>query len=257
MLNKLVSIARNAGKLILEVYDSDDFQVSFKKDLSPLTRADKLSNEFIIEELKREFKIPCISEESPVPYETRREWKEYFLIDPLDGSKDFIAKNGEFSINIALITDNNPKAGVIYAPFLDELFFAESGGGAFINKDGKTLRMPQFEPPDHILVKSRFHDTDQIDEFIKLNSITEVRQIGSSLKFGRLSLGTVNIYPRYNGSKEWDIAAGHIILKEAGGNILDLTTMIEPVYNKPSFENNYFIAFSGKVNPMKVRYLRK
>lgn len=212
--------------------------------MSPLTIADILSHNIIVSELNNVSNYPVISEEAFPDYEIRKNWKTLWLIDPLDGTKDFIAKNGDFTINIALLNDCKPVIGVIYAPAIDELYYGEKDKGAFVIRNGEHLRLPLIKFDAPIMARSRFHEGEKIEEFARLNSIKNQLFIGSALKFGRLAEGLVNIYPRYTGSKEWDIAAGHIILKEAGCRIIDLVTFAEPVYNKPHMKNNFFISLS-------------
>jgi 3'(2'), 5'-bisphosphate nucleotidase len=169
------------------------------------------------------------------------------LVDPLDGTKDFIAKNGEFTINIALLKKCMPVLGIIYAPAINEIYYAEKEKAAFLIKNGQNFKLPQQRCKEFIMARSRFHDVSEIDQFAIRNSIFKSNTIGSALKFGRLARGDINIYPRFTGSKEWDIAAGHIIIKEAGCKIVDLVTLAEPVYNKPDVKNNFFIAHSREV----------
>jgi 3'(2'), 5'-bisphosphate nucleotidase len=169
-------------------------------------------------------------------------------VDPLDGTKDFIAANDEFTVNIALIENGVPVLGLIYAPALDEIYFAKKGDGALLIKDGLETKLPNKQCSGIIAGRSRFHDSDSFDEFLKINKIESSIAFGSALKFGKLAMGAINIYPRFVGSSEWDIAAGHLIVKEAGCDIIDLETFREPVYNKTSIRNNNFIAHNKKLN---------
>lgn len=252
MIKNIIKIVRDAGFRILEIYNSGNFDINIKEDNSPLTKADIVANEIIINSLKEISDYPILTEESYVDYDERKNWDDFWLVDPLDGTKDFIAKNGEFTINVSLLKKSKPVLGIIYAPAINEIYYAEEGNGAFLIKNGKNFKMPQQKCKEFRMARSRFHDVQEIDQFAILNSISKSEIIGSALKFGRLSNGVVNMYPRFTGSKEWDIAAGHIIIKEAGCKIVDLVTLKEPVYNKQEIKNNFFIAFSKEVEFNKL-----
>jgi 3'(2'), 5'-bisphosphate nucleotidase len=178
----------------------------------------------------------------------RKDWDRFWLVDPLDGTKDFIEKNGEFSVCIALVEHGTPIIGVIHAPAPGLTFSAEKGGGAFCEKDGVVRRLPCFQPPNHhVATVSRQHLTERTREFLRMNGITETEQRGSALKFGIVASGKATLYPRFEGSMEWDIAAGQAIVTEAGCRIVDLVTGTEPLYNKPSQKNNPFIVCAPQV----------
>lgn len=252
MIDNLIEIVRKAGEIILKIYNSDRFEVELKEDNSPLTKADKASNKFITDSLLASSDFPIISEESIPPHSERINYKKYWLLDPLDGTKDFIAKNDEFTINLALMEFNKPVIGIVYAPALDELAFAIKGKGACLFKNGTKIKLPIKYNNNLVLAKSRFHDTEDVLKFSELNKISESRKIGSALKFIKLAIGEVTIYPRYNGSSEWDIAAGHILVKEANGNLFDIVTKKEPEYGKESLSNNFFIAYNSSVDINKI-----
>jgi 3'(2'), 5'-bisphosphate nucleotidase len=250
MLPKIIEIARLAGKKILEIYESGDFDVSVKDDASPLTRADLASNEIISAGLKRISGYPVVSEEAAVGYAERKNWERFWLVDPLDGTKDFIARNGQFTVNIALIYGDEPLLGVIYIPPSDELYWAERGGGAYRVFSGYDSKHWQkiynsSRRTDLIAGDSVFHSSDETKAFLEKNRITRIKRYGSSLKYCRLAEGEIDIYPRFNGTKEWDTAAGQVILSEAGCKIIDLTTKQNLKYNKPDMRNNFFIAMRG------------
>ncbi len=239
MIENIINIAKDAGEKILKVYNSEDFEIKIKEDKSSLTRADIESNRIITNGLKQISDFPVISEEIPVKYTDRKQWEYFWLVDPLDGTKDFIAKNGQFTINIALIHKNTPVTGVVYAPAMDVMYWAEKDKGAFKNNEkiynnstGKNL----------IGSDSNFHSTDQTIAFFKRHNIKEIKRFGSAVKLGKLAEGEIDIYPRLNGTMEWDTAAGHIILKEAGCKLIDIETRQELIYNKENQLNNHFIA---------------
>ena len=240
MLQQVSKIAKTAGGIVLKHYNNlSGVTVEYKEDHSPLTTADLQSNQYITEALKKHFNFPVISEESVPDYETRKTFKNFWLIDPLDGTKDFLAQTDQFTINIALIEKGIPTLGVIYVPAMDLLYCAQKDFGAFLN-DKPICNTSNRE--SYVATDSIFHSSKETQDFLKKHGITQVLKFGSALKFGKLAEGIVDIYPRFEGSKEWDIAAGHILLKEAGGSIIDLVTKQEPAYNKPSMKNNFFIA---------------
>lgn len=243
----LIDIVKEAGNIILVYYHKELTDTIVKEDGSPLTIADKASHTHIVNCLKQQFQWPVLSEEDPVEYENRKDWKKFWLVDPLDGTKDFLAVNDEFTVNIALIENGNPVFGIIYAPALNEIYYAQKGQGAYFIENDKKIKLPFKKSNELIACQSRFHESKGNLEFMKLNKIFDVRAYGSSLKFGKLATGEISIYPRFIGSSEWDIAAGHIIVTEAGCDIKDLKTLKEPLYNKASIRNNYFIAHSKSV----------
>jgi 3'(2'), 5'-bisphosphate nucleotidase len=188
-----------------------------------------------------------VSEECAVEYGIRKNWDKFWLIDPLDGTKDFIAKNGQFTVNIALIDGETPVLGVIYVPASNEMYWAENGGGAYRDCDagGSSRIYNSSQRTDLIASDSVFHSSAETKAFLKKNNITQIKRFGSSLKYCRLAEGEIDIYPRFNGTKEWDTAAGQVILYEAGCKIIDLNTKQNLKYNKPDIRNNFFIAMRG------------
>lgn len=244
MLEKLVEIAAGASDLIMEVYSSSDFGEREKADRSPVTEADLRSHEHIHAELTRNFDYPVLSEEGAVTDEERLSWSTFWLVDPLDGTRNFLAKDGEFTINIALIKDGVPIAGLVYTPAFREAYFGEKGGGAFkIKGDAwKRLQNTRMNTCNLIGAFSKFHDSPESDEFCSKYGITEKRSYGSALKLCMLAAGQIDVYPRLAPTMEWDIAAGHCIAIEAGCKVIDCETGEELRYNKPSLRNNNFIA---------------
>lgn len=243
LLYKVVDIAAGGGKIIMKHYDNPN--VMIKEDNTPLTRADLESNNFIMNELNKISPYKICSEEAILNYEERKNLKYYWLLDPLDGTKDFIAKNGHFAINIALICNNYPILGVIHAPALEKVYFALQDYGAFSLEEGieKRLCGNKKQSLQLIACGSMFHNNDATLNFAKENNLQMIKK-GSSLKFCSIADGSADIYPRFNGSKEWDTAAGDIIVRESGGVVIDYKTKKQMVYNKENIKNNYFIAFS-------------
>jgi len=229
-----------AGNIIMSFYREDQIDLSFKKDKSPLTAADIASNNFIINELESNFSYPILTEESPIPFKTRKSWSKFWLVDPLDGTKDFIEKNDEFTINIALIDKQRPILGVINIPALDLTYWAESGKGTY--KNGRKV-FNKSNRKNLIGTDSRFHSTNETKEFFKRNSIKKVTQYGACLKLCKLAEGEIDIYPRLNGTKEWDTAASEVILNEAGCSMVSYPDREYLIYNKNELKNPYFVAF--------------
>jgi len=251
MLEKLISIAEAAGALILDVYNKEDFGVKIKDDNSPLTEADKKSHNYIIKELAKNFRgIPVLSEEGEgIDYKERRYWKEYFLVDPLDGTKEFINRNGDFTVNIALIKDQKPVAGVIYVPVTGETFFGSIDAGSFKRIKGSTkeIRVSRKKPDDELtVVQSKSHSGEEEEEFYSRFKIKEKTSRGSSLKICMVAEGKADIYFRSGPTWEWDTAAGHAILSAAGGFFVNKDGS-PVIYNKEVPKNWGFIASGFKI----------
>ena len=239
MLRELEKIVRQAGDIILTHYDKYDIDINIKKDGSPVTKADLDSEKYIKSQLENYFRFPIVTEESPVSYEDRKNWTKFWLIDPLDGTEDFIKKNNEFAINIALIENSKPIIGVVFAPALNLLYTSELNKGS--KKNGKRI-YNNTQRKKIIAAESRQNSTNATKKFLSKNNISKVIRLGSSLKLCALAEGKIDIYPRFNGTKEWDTAAAHIVCNEAGCKVLDIETNKELIYNKESIKNNFFIA---------------
>jgi 3'(2'), 5'-bisphosphate nucleotidase len=249
MLNKIitqdiVTIAKEAGNAIMKIY-KQDFNVEYKQDGSPLTLADKKANDIIETGLKKLFpNLPILSEESrDVPYKERKNWKYFWLVDPLDGTKEFVKKNGEFTVNIALIHIDTPVLGVVYTPALDVCYWAKKNEGAF--KDGKRIPLKiEKKSNTYKIVVSRSHmsnDTKAFIDVIDTDKEKELISVGSSLKICLVAEGGADIYPRFGVTMEWDTGAAHAIIKESGKNIRSYTAP-QFLYNKKSLLNDYFVA---------------
>lgn len=253
LAQQMITIAKGAGDIILDIYkDESAFQVEAKADNSPLTIADKNANEFICKGLDNlEVKYPIISEENKtVPYTDRKSYNQFWLVDPLDGTKEFIKRNGEFTVNIALIEAGSPVLGVVYAPALDEMYWAAKGIGAFQVIEGENIpiKAAEFMLTDSKLrvVCSRSHINEATQNYMdQLNEPEKVAK-GSSLKFLILAKGEADLYPRLGPTMEWDTGAAQIILEEAGGKVLRADTNEALTYNKENLLNPFFVA-SGKV----------
>lgn len=251
-INKIIEISKQAGNAILDVYYSEDFNVEIKDDNSPLTIADKKSHNIISHFLKKEFpNIPIISEEGKdIPFEERKNWSTFFLIDPLDGTKEFIKRNGEFTVNIAMIQNDKPVLGVIHVPVTNETYYGDTINGAYkIESDGSIKRInvskKSYTEPINV-VQSRSHSGDEEIEFYSHYNINQKVSKGSSLKICLVAEGKAEIYFRGGPTWEWDTAAGHSILNSAGGHFVnkDKSSII---YNKEILKHSGFIASSTKI----------
>ena len=248
LIESLISISKEAGEAILKIYDLDDLGISHKEDNSPLTLADKASNEVICSQLKELTPdIPILSEEGKdISFDKRKDWDTFWLIDPLDGTKEFIKKNGEFSVNIALINHFKPILGIVYAPVLDTTWYGSASEGSFkIIKNGKPEKINVLKYDDNETVKvvsSRSHSNNtKLDEFLTDYPKHELVFMGSSIKICLVADGSAHIYPRLGPTMEWDTAAAHAVVKFAGGNILDMTDRNELAYNKENLLNPTFL----------------
>ena len=240
LLLKVCNIAIKAGEEILKYY-TKDIHVTHKDDSSPLTKADLASNKIIMNALQQlDRTIPILSEESLVEWKERKNWTKYWLVDPLDGTKEFIKQNGEFTVNIALIENNKPILGVIFTPVKFDLYFAQKNYGSYkINSSSKLINLQEAEKifvanqsSIKRIIGSRSHSNQTFDSWVNQNfPNSEIVQAGSSLKFCLIAEGAADIYPRFGPTSEWDIAAGHIIVNEAGGRVNTFEN-IEIDYNK-------------------------
>ena len=265
LLHQTIIAAVLAGKEILEVYDTK-FDVEYKDDKSPLTLADKKASDKIVEVLEQ-FNIPVLSEEGVHDsFETRKAWDKLWIVDPLDGTKEFVKRNGEFTVNIALVENNLPTLGVIYSPVFKDLYFAAKEIGSFkisgaqvsshinsienVSLD-ELLKSAQqlpivFDRKNYVVVASRSHmstETHAHIEKLKLqNKQVEIVTTGSSIKMCWVAEGVADEYPRFGPTMEWDTAAGQAILQEANASLIDFETNEPMKYNRENLLNNWFIA---------------
>ncbi len=237
------SIAERAGHEILSVYHGD-FEVRSKADSSPVTDADERVEQLILESLSRVAPdTPVVAEESVAAGHIPEIGEDPFLlVDPLDGTKEFVSRNGEFTVNIALIENGFPVLGVVHLPVLDETYWTNGDGEAWRNRGGEQARIYCRAPGDELVaVASRSHGNRETDEYLSRFPIKERIAAGSSLKFCRIAEGVADIYPRIGRTMEWDIAAGHAVLAAAGGRVMTLDEV--PLrYGKPGFDNPPFVA---------------
>lgn len=243
-LEKIVTIAKEAGDAIMTIYKKD-FTVEYKDDKSPLTEADIKSNEIICSALAKLYpNIPIMSEENKqIEYKIRENWEYYWCIDPIDGTKEFIKKNGEFTVNIAFVHKNTPVLGVVYAPAIDEIYKAKKGEGAFKNNQKLPLHVNKTPQEKLRVVASKSHLSEETQVFIDALDTKEVEQIskGSSLKICMVAEGVADIYPRLAPTMEWDTAAADVIVRESGKKVVEYESKIVIGYNKQKLVNPWFI----------------
>lgn len=257
LLHHSITAALEAGKAILDIYHSDDFEVELKGDDSPLTKADIASHNVIMSHLKATH-IPVLSEEGKsIPYEDRKDWSQLWIVDPIDGTKEFIKRNGEFTVNIALVENQKTLLGVIYVPVLGDLYFSTSEIGAFkvsvnLNDyDVSTLisqgnKLPlEREDKTFTIVASRSHRSPETDEYInqmreKYGDVNLISK-GSSLKLCMVAEGQADCYPRFAPTMEWDTAAGQAICEHAGFKVIDWSTKERMLYNRAELLNAWFL----------------
>ena len=246
LIRKINDVALDAGNKVISIYEKD-FNVQQKSDSSPLTEADLASHQCIVDALSSIAPvIPILSEESAdISWAERSAWRTYWLIDPLDGTKEFIKKNGEFTINIALIENGTPVFGSVYAPVLEELYFGGKDIGAWKQtaSQKQSISVARSSNPTIRVVGSRSHQSEDIQNYLKQFSNYELVPMGSSLKICLIAEGKADIYPRLGPTSEWDTAAAHAVLKAAGGTCVLYDNNQELMYNtKDSLLNPYFIA---------------
>jgi 3'(2'), 5'-bisphosphate nucleotidase len=246
LLLEVTALAREAGRAILEVYASS-FSVQEKADSSPLTEADLRSEKLILAGLKRIApEIPVLSEESgQVPWSARRAWNRLWIVDPLDGTKEFVQRNGEFTVNIALVDAHRPVLGIVHAPALGRDYYACEGVGAFrsdAQAAGRPIRVAKRGTGPVRVVGSRSHRGSSLDAFLQRVGAHEMVEVGSSLKLCLVAEGSADVYPRLGPTCEWDTAAGQCVLEQAGGQVLKLDG--EPLeYNREDTLNPHFVGF--------------
>ena len=241
-LNDIQKIALDAGNTIMAIYNRD-FSIEYKDDKSPLTEADLASNEVIIKALEK-YNIPIMSEEGKmIAYDDRKEWEYYWCIDPIDGTKEFIKKNGEFTVNIALIYKGSPILGVVYAPALGDMYKAKKGEGAFKNDEKLPLKVNPDLTEKMSVVASKSHLSEETQTFIDRLETKSIEQVskGSSLKLCMVAEGEADIYPRLAPTMEWDTAAADAVVRESGKMTYQFENELPVVYNKVDLLNPWFV----------------
>lgn len=257
LLEIAIKASLKAGKRIMEIYEHEDFEIDFKGDDSPLTKADLASHEIIMSYLK-DTDIPVLSEEGKdIPYEERKQWNQLWIVDPIDGTKEFIKRNGEFTVNIALVENQVPVLGVIYLPAIKELYYASTEVGSYkavnitaaddigtVEKAATKLPLV-LQKTTYTVVASKSHLSPETEDYIASlqKEYGEVACIskGSSLKLCMVAEGQADCYPRFAPTMEWDTAAGQAICTNAGKKVYDYTVNEELLYNREQLLNNWFL----------------
>ncbi len=247
-IEPLEAIARRAGEEIMAVY-AQDFEVMAKDDASPLTQADLAAHRCIVSQLPAlDGGLPILSEESAaIAWPERRAWSRYWLVDPLDGTREFVKKNGEFTVNIALIEDGRPVLGVVYAPALDWLLLGGPGLGAFWRQGGARGEARVAAAPETLRVAaSRSHRDETTQAYLDRIGAVDTVGLGSSLKFCKIATGEIDLYPRFGPTSEWDTAAAQAVLEGAGGGVFTLDGQPLRYNGKDSLLNPHFIAVGDR-----------
>ena len=249
------SLALTSGEVIMDVYNSSSFEVLLKSDDSPVTIADKKADEVISKGLKKYFpEVPIVTEEQVKTHDLSA--PVFFIVDPLDGTKEFIKRKGDFTVNIALVSNGEPIRGIVYAPARQRLFYTDENGEAVeemayfsVSKIGlvKKIKTAFSDNTALKVVASKSHRDEKTDEYISKYRCKELISAGSSLKFCLIASGEADLYPRFGPTMEWDTAAGHAILSAAGGTVLQAKDKQPLKYGKPYYRNPFFIASSKKV----------
>lgn len=253
-LQELLPVSMKAAKAaceeIMDVYNADSFETEYKDDSSPLTIADKRAHTRIVKILNEGLAFPVLSEEGKnIPYETRKEWKHFWLVDPLDGTKEFIRKNGEFTVNIAFVSEGKAVLGVVAVPVTGDIYYGGPGLGAFIVKEEQSFQLVSrdrkldLQRPGLRVVASRAHMNQGTQQFISTLKEPKLISVGSSLKFMLLATGKADIYPRFGPTMEWDTAAAQAIVEALGIHVLEKGTTCPLRYNKSSLLNPDFVSY--------------
>lgn len=245
--DQVCQIARKAGDEILRIYEDSEksAQVDYKADNSPLTLADRRSHEVIAGALQEHSPdVPILSEEgAAIDYATRRQWETFWLVDPLDGTKEFINRNGEFTVNIALVRGRTPVFGVVHAPAIGRMFFGELNAGAYVREsDGSTTALRvRNRRRDRIGVRSKSHASDEEQRVLDGYGVVDCLSVGSSLKFCLVAEGKADVYYRHGPTMEWDVAAGQAVAQAAGGKVYAGTGPEPFLLNKENLLNGSFL----------------
>ncbi|MBT4791243.1 MAG: 3'(2'),5'-bisphosphate nucleotidase CysQ [Halobacteriovoraceae bacterium] len=244
---KICEIALKAGELIMEVYASGSYDIVSKEDESPVTKADLLASDYICKALNLLYpQIPVLSEEGTIPsFEVRKNWKSFFLVDPLDGTKEFINKTGDFTVNIAYIVDDEVCEGIVYAPVKDELFYTQDEKSYKVVANTKQQLPLLKRHTDYRVVTSRSHPCVKTIEYIENKRLEypqlEIVQVGSSLKMCLIAQASADLYPRVGMIMEWDTAAAQAIVEQAGGRVIKISTGKKLKYNKEKMVSEGFL----------------
>ena len=256
LVNVMRRLALEAGDKIMEIYGSDDFDVRAKSDASPVTAADEAADAIISDGLRAAFPVVAlVTEEQSATHAAQGD--TFLIVDPLDGTKEFIDRRGDFTVNIALVEGGVPTRGVVYAPAKSRMFFTQADGrsveeiGDFGKDDVGEIKEISVSNPDNsalMVVASKSHRDQATDDYISKYSARDMTSAGSSLKFCLVATGEADLYPRLGRTMEWDTAAGHAVLKGAGGAVVRFDDLSPLTYGKAGFENPFFIAHAPGVD---------
>ncbi|MEC3860661.1 3'(2'),5'-bisphosphate nucleotidase CysQ [Mesobacterium sp. TK19101] len=255
LIEVIRTLALEAGDKIMEIYNADDFDVKVKSDSSPVTEADEAADALISAGLRAAFPdVALVTEEQSASHDITA--KTFLIVDPLDGTKEFIKRRGDFTVNIALVEDGVPTRGVVYAPAKERMFYTLADGstveeeGPFSKVAAGTTKPIRVSSPDNgalMVVASKSHRDQATDDYIGKYAVKDMRSAGSSLKFCLVATGEADIYPRVGRTMEWDTAAGHAVLTGAGGDVVRFDDHSPLVYGKDGFANPFFIAYAPGV----------
>ena len=255
LVNVMRKLSLEAGDKIMQIYGQDDFEVESKSDDSPVTAADKAADAIISDGLRAAFPdVMLVTEEQSDTHDTTG--KTFLIVDPLDGTKEFIHRRGDFTVNIALVEDGTPTRGVVYAPAKSRMFFTKADGqtveetGAFDKDTIGVLKPISVSDPDNgalMVVASKSHRDQATDDYINKYAVKDMKSAGSSLKFCLIATGEADIYPRLGRTMEWDTAAGHAVLNGAGGAVVRFDDQTPLTYGKDGYANPFFIAYAPDV----------
>lgn len=249
-------LALEAGDVIMEIYASPDFDIRSKSDDSPVTAADEAADALISAGLREAFPdVPLVTEEQAQSHTVKA--STFLIVDPLDGTKEFINRRGDFTVNIAYVVDGSPVRGIVYAPARDRLFYTDASGnaveevGPFDKETAGVTKEIRVSTPDNaklLVVASKSHRDQATDDYINKYNVEDMRSAGSSLKFCLVATGEADIYPRVGRTMEWDTAAGHAVLAGAGGDVVRFDDHQPLRYGKEGFANPFFIAYAPGVD---------
>ncbi len=249
IIKTIRSLALEAGDKIMEIYRRDDFDIRTKSDDSPVTEADEAADALISAGLRAAFPdIALVTEEQAESHNVSA--ARFFIVDPLDGTKEFVHRRGDFTVNIALVENGTPVLGVVFAPAKKRLFYTDAGGQTVEERPDGTLTPLHVSTPDNdalIVVASKSHRDAATDAYINKYKVADSAAAGSSLKFCLVAAGEADLYPRLGRTMEWDTAAGHAVLRGAGGQVVRFDDHTPLTYGKPIYENPFFIALSPGV----------
>lgn len=250
------TLALEAGDKIMEIYNSPEFEVKTKADASPVTEADEAADALISEGLRAAFPDVALVTEEQAASHTQKV-STFLIVDPLDGTKEFINRRGDFTVNIAYVVEGKPVRGVVYAPARDRLFYTDADGttveeaAPFEKTKVGALTPIKVSKPDNaalLVVASKSHRDQATDDYINKYNVSDMRSAGSSLKFCLVATGEADLYPRVGRTMEWDTAAGHAVLNGAGGDVICFDTHEPLLYGKEGFANPFFIAYAPGVD---------